>query len=287
VIKANDIVLKNVSTKVQLDKGVIQLSPLSTEIFGGKANGALTADMRPATPLCAVKVKFAGVDANSLLSAVSSMKDTVYGSLAADTNLHFALAQGNDLARTLNGALSFNLTNGLIKNVNILSEVGKIGKLLNTGGQDSANGGTALKKFVGTLNIVNGVASTQDLTGELTQGTLTAKGTLNLVSQDVNMHMTAALGSGAASQPAGGGGLLNTVLATGKGALMVPVLVTGNMAHPTVTPDAAEMAKLKLGNLAGAKGASGVLGGLLGGQADGKTKKPANPVGSILDQFKK
>lgn len=288
LLKANDIVLKDVSAKCNLNRGVIDLSPLSAEVFGGKANGSLTADVRPATPQVSVKMKFAGVDANNLLSAVSSMKDTVYGSLSADTNLRFALAAGNDLARTLNGALSFSLANGVIKNINILSEVNKVSKLLSSGGQDSANGGTALKKFSGTLNIVNGVASTQNLTGELTQGTLLAKGTLNLVSQDVNMHLTASLGGGSANQ-ASGGGLLNAVLG-GKGGLMVPILVTGNMAHPTVTPDAAELAKLKLANLTGSKGAvGGLLNGILGGQtpADGKTKKPANPLGSILDQFTK
>jgi hypothetical protein len=61
------------------------------------------------------------------------------------------------------------------------------------------------------------------------------------------------------------------------------------MAHPIVTPDAAEFAKLKLSNLGGAKSAvGGVLNGILGGTpADGKTKKPANPLGSILDQFNK
>ena len=287
LLKANDIVLKDVSTKCILNKGLIELSPLSAEVFGGKANGTLTADIRPATPQVAVKMKFAGVDANNLLSAVSSMKDTVYGSLSADTNLRFALVAGNDLARTLNGALTFNLANGVIKNVNILSEVSKVGKLLNAAGSDSASGGTALKKFAGTLNILNGVATTQNLTGELSQGTLVAKGTLNLVSQDVNMHLTASLGSGGGSQ-ASGGGLLNAVMG-GKGGLMVPVLITGNMAHPTVTPDAEELAKLKLTNLAGKSPVGGLLNGILGGQspADAKTKKPANPLGGLLDQLNK
>ena len=286
LLKANDIVLKDVSTKCSLNKGVIALSPLSAEVFGGKANGTVTADERPATPLIAVKMKFAGVDANNLLSAVSSMKDTVYGSLSADTNVRFALATGNDLTRTLNGALTFNLANGVIKNINILGEVNKVGKLLG-GGQDPAKDGTTLKKFAGTLNILNGVASTQNLTGELSQGTMVAKGTLNLVSQDVNMHLTASLGGGSASQ-ASGGGLLNAVMG-GKGGLMLPVLITGNMAHPTVTPDAEELAKLKLTNLAGKSPVGGLLNGVLGGQspADGKTKKPSNPLGGLLDQLNK
>jgi uncharacterized protein involved in outer membrane biogenesis len=288
-IKANDIVLKNVSTKCQLDKGVISLSPLSTEIFGGKASGSLSLDERPKVAECAVKVKFAGVDANSLLSSVSSVKDMIYGSLAADTNIKFMLTQANELAHTLNGAISFNLTNGQIKNLNLMNEVEKVGKLMKGGGTETAGGATALKKFTGTLTIVNGLATTDNLTGETNEATITSKGTLNLVSQELNMHVTAALGGGATAQQTGGGGLLGTVLSNGKGGLVVPVIVTGNMAHPIVTPDAAEFAKLKLSNLGGAKSAvGGVLNGILGGTpADGKTKKPANPLGSILDQFNK
>jgi len=272
-IKSNDLVLTNVNTKVALDHGVVRLSPLSTDIFGGKANGTVSLDERPALPLCAVQIKFAGVDANSLLSAVSSMKNSVSGSLAADTNLHFTLAPGDELTRTLNGAISFNLTNGVIKNLNIMNEVQKVGKLLKGSSSDSSNGGTAVKKFAGTLNIVNGVATTDNLTGQTNEANVTSKGTLNLVSQDVNMHLTAVLSGGA----------------PGQGGLAVPLLITGNMAHPNVALDAAEMAKLKLNGLGGA--AKGVLGGLLGGQqptsADGKAKKPANPLGSILDQLGK
>ena len=176
----------------------------------------------------------------------------------------------------------------MLKNINILNEVSKVGNLLG-GSHGSNSAGTPVKTFAGTMSILNGVASTQDLKGELNAGTLTAKGTLNLANQDVNMHVTAALASSAAGQSSGG--LLNTVLPTAKGQFLVPLLVTGNLAHPVVTPDAAEMAKLRLNNLGGAKGAiGGILGGLLGGQQpspDGKTKKPVNPLGSLLDQFGK
>ncbi len=129
---------------------------------------------------------------------------------------------------------------------------------------------------------MNGLATTDNLTGETNEATITSKGTLSLVSQELNMHVTAGLGGGATPQQSSGGGLLGTVLSNGKGGLLVPVIVTGNLAHPVVTPDAAEFAKLKLHN------AGGLLNGILGGTpADGKTKAPADPLGSILDQFKK
>ncbi len=60
---------------------------------------------------------------NALLSAVSLAKNTLYGSLAADTNLRFALVSSNDLPHTLNGTVSFNVTNGQLGNGERLDEL--------------------------------------------------------------------------------------------------------------------------------------------------------------------
>jgi uncharacterized protein involved in outer membrane biogenesis len=298
-IKAQGFVLNNIHAACKLNHGVITLSPLTAGIFGGTENGTLALDVRPADPLCAVNAKFSGVDTNALLSAVSSAKNTLYGSLAADTNLRFALVSSNDLPRTLNGTLSFNVTNGQLKNVNILNELSKVGKFL---GSAPGQGGTstALKKFAGTLNIVNGVASSNNLNAALDAGSLAATGTINLVNQGLDMHMTAALASGA-SQAVGGnhvGGFLNTALANNKGELVIPVLVTGTMSSPKFAPDAQALAKMKLNNLLpsssgilAGKGAGGIVNGLLGGgQAQqGNSQKPnsQDTINSLLNQFGK
>ncbi len=281
-VKAQDIVLNNLHATAKLDHGLITLSPLSTDIFGGKENGTIALDMRPATPQCAVNAKFAGVDTNALLSAISSAKNTLYGSLAATTNLRFALASSTELPKTLNGTVVFDVTNGQLKNVNILNELSKVGKFLGSA-PAQAGSGTALKTFAGTLNIVNGVASTNNLVAALATGSLSASGNMNLVNQGLDMHMTAALASGA-SQAVGGtkvGGYLNTALSNSKGELVIPVLVTGTMNHPVFAPDAQAMAKMKLKNLmpsvsdpgkltkalTGGGGTSGIVNGLLGGKA--------------------
>ncbi len=311
-IKAEDIVLNNFHANCKLNRGVITLSPLSTDIFGGKENGTLTLDVRPATPLCSLNAKFSGVDTNALLSAVSSAKDTLYGSLAADTNLRFALASSTELPKTLNGTVGFNVTNGRLKNVNILNELSKVGKFLGSA-PAQAGTGTALQKFSGTMNVVNGQASTNNLTAVLDAASLAANGTMNLVSQALDLHMTAALAS-STSQAVGGthvGGFLNTALANNKGELVIPVLVTGTMAHPTFTPDTQALAKMKLNNLLpsvsdpgklasgilGGKGGGvgGILGGVLGGRAPAQgaqaqpngqqQQTPQDTVNSLLNQF--
>lgn len=309
-IKAQDLVLNNVRASCKLDHGVVQLSPLTADLFGGKESGTVNLDTRPAHPLCSVNSKLSGVDTNAMLSAISSVKNTLYGSLAANANLSFTLESGPDLARTLNGTLAFNVANGQLKNVNILNELSKVGKFL---GSAPAQGGsdTALKQLSGAFNIHDGVAATNNLTAALSTGSLAGSGTLNLVNEAIDMHMSAVLASGA-SQSVGGshiGGFMTTALANKNGELVIPVLVSGTMAHPTFTPDMQAMAKMKLNNLLptaanpsklvgsvlGNNGAGGVLGGLLGGQqaaqpaqsGTAQKQQPQDAVNSLLQQFGK
>ena len=86
--------------------------------------------------------------------------------------------------------MTFDVTNGQLKNVNILNELSKVGKFMGAA-PAQAGSGTALKTFAGTLNIVNGVASTNNLLAALSAGSLSANGTMNLVNQGLDMHMTA------------------------------------------------------------------------------------------------
>ena len=308
-LQAQEIVLNNVHATCNMKNGIVELVPVTAGIFGGQENGTITVDTRPAHPLCSVKTKFSGVDTNALLSAVSSAKDTLYGSLAADANLTFAVESSANIARTLNGALSFNVTNGKLKNVNILDELSKIGKFLNSAPAHSSTGGTALQKLAGTLNIKDGVANTNNLVASLNEGSLSGIGTLNLVNQGVDMHVSAVLAN-TVSKTVGGtgvGGFLNTALANNKGELVIPVLVTGTMAHPVFAPDVQGIAKMKLSHLLPTTGdptkltqgsIGSVLGGLLGqsgeqpagkqpagGKRPQQSNQPQNPIDSVLKQF--
>jgi uncharacterized protein involved in outer membrane biogenesis len=306
---ANDIVLNNVSSGVKLNRGVIELSPLTADVYGGKESGAVVLDIRPATPTCSVRTKLTGVDSNKALSAMSALKDTLYGSLSADSNLSFALASSNDLARTLNGSISFNVLDGRLRNINILDEIGKVGKFLGVAGQSGSD--TAIKKLAGTLNVKNGVASTNNLVAALNEGSLSANGIVNLVDRGIDMRVNAVLAN-AVSTTVGGtkiGGFLNTALANNKGELVIPMRVTGSLAKPIFTPDTEAIAQMKLnsllptasdptklsssiiGAISGKGGAAKAIGDILGGgqqQQKGQVDKqqpsrPEDAVNSILD----
>ena len=292
-IQAQDLVLTNLHANTTMNNGVVQLAPVTANVFGGQENGTITLDTKPAHPLCSVKTKLTGVDTNALLSAVSSIKNTLYGSLGADADLNFAVDAGPNLAKTLNGTLNVAVTNGRLKNVNILSELAKIGKFLNSAPMQAGTD-TALQKLSGTIDVKNGVATTNNLVAALDAGSLSAKGSVNLVNEALDMHMTAVLGSGI-SKTVGGtgiGGFLNTALANNQGELVLPVIATGTLDHPILAPDVQQLAQMKLKHLLPTSGnpsqmtsglVGSVLGGVLGQQNQDQKKQQQNPINSILN----
>src|SRR5579862_95988 len=287
-------VLTNVHSNVALNHGVVQLNPLTSQIFGGQQSGSITIDTRPNPMTYAANIKLANVDANNLLSSVSSVKNTLYGTLGATTNITFATPPSGDIVQTLNGTMALNLANGKLMKLDLPGELAKIGKF----GGVSPKGYTTISQMTGTFNVRNGVAQTNDLKAALDIGTMAATGTMNLVNQGLDMHVTAVLNKGF-SQSVGGtgvGGYLNTALANKNGELVLPVLITGSMDRPLVAPDLQQIAKMRMNNLlptAGGilngkgGGVGGLVGGLLGGGQQQQGGKPAqqqqqNPLGGVL-----
>ncbi len=275
-VQYNDLLLSDVRSNVNLDHGLIKMAPLTAQLFGGQENGSITVDTRPANPVYSINTTLQKVDSNKLLSATTSLKQVLYGLLAANANVSFASVPGGDIARTLNGTTNINLQNGKLANVDLLSQLASVAKFLQIG--RSPQNFTNLAQLGGTMAIHNGVASTNNLKAVIDGGTLAADGLMNLVDQTLNMHLTAVLNKDY-SQKVGGsqiGGFMNTALANNRGELVVPVIVTGTFAQPRFEPDVQKIAQMKLNNLLPTSAnpgqlTSGVLGSLLGknGQTNG------------------
>jgi uncharacterized protein involved in outer membrane biogenesis len=205
--------------------------------------------MRQEPILYAVSSDIKNVDANRLLSAISSVKDQVFGPLTGNANVTFRAAPSTEIARTLDGTVSLELRNGRLAGFNLLKELGSVGKFVNVPGLSKPY--TEVTQLSAKFNIKAGVGRTDDLKGVFDAGTMAGAGTISLVDQSLNMNLTVVL-SKETSQSVGGnliGGFLNTALANNRGELIMPVLVTGTLQHPKFAPDAGQIAKMKLQNL--------------------------------------
>ncbi|HWD99563.1 MAG TPA: AsmA-like C-terminal region-containing protein, partial [Bryobacteraceae bacterium] len=287
-LSSQGLALTNLRTTAALNRGVVTLSPVTAQIFGGSAAGTITIDTNPNPQALALNLKLDGVDANQLLSATTSVKNTIYGPLAASTNLKLRLYSASDaLARSMNGTVALNLTKGRLAGVNIMNELASIGKFV--GYSVNPQNLTTIVKLSGDLGIVNGVATTRNLELQMDGGSLAATGSMNLADQTLNLKTTAVIDRGA-SQKAGGnriGGFMQTALANSNGELVIPAIVTGSFAHPHFAPDIEQMAQMKLKNLLPTASSPGkALTNILGGSKTPASSQPTgNAVGNALDSI--
>jgi AsmA protein len=294
----DDLVMNNVKANVRLDRGVIKLDPVTSELFGGQQVGSIVIDTRTTPLTYAVSSKLDRVDANKLLSSVSSLKQTLYGLLAANAQTRFSSPSSTEIVRTLNGRMSLNLSDGKLANVDLLYQLANIGKFVSTGKAISQKNFTSLTKLTGDFDVKNGVAQTNNLQAVTDAGTLAARGVANLVDQTLNMKVTAVLPKALSAQVGGTGvgGFMNTALANKNGELVMPVLITGSFQKPTIAPDLETIARMKIQNLlpTGANPgqlSSGILGSVLGGksqpgQAGSLPQGDQNGVQGVLDRLR-
>lgn len=283
----DQLVLNNVRSNVKLNRGLITLSPLTSQVYGGQETGAIVLDARQTPMAVQVQSKLANVDANKLVSSVTSIKQTLYGLLAANTNMGFAAASSADMARTLNGTFNLDLTKGRIVGIDLLHELGNVGKFL-SGTPATSQPVTNLLKLTGTFNVHNGLAQTNNLQALIEGGSLGATGAVNLVNNTLNLHLTAVLSKWFSNKVGGTnvGGFMNTALANQQGELVIPVLVTGTFQHPIVAPDVQKLAQMKLQRVlpTTANPALGQAVGALLGDKNGQKPNVGNILGAIAGQ---
>jgi AsmA protein len=203
----------------------------------------------------------------------------------------------DDVLRVLNGTLGLNFNNVRYSGVDIDYELASIGGFLKS---DTKNQGfTNISRMTGDIVVKNGVTQSNNLLAQLDIGNVGATGTANLVSQALNLRVTAVL-SKEFSQHVGGtqiGGYMNTALANNHGELVIPAIVTGTFEKPKFAPDLERMAQMKLKGLVPSAdnplgGMAEVLG-LLGKKGSVQTQQPQqqpseqNPVQELIDIFGK
>lgn len=286
-LEYDQLLLQNLQATVALDNGVIRMSPVSATVYGGQEHGTITADLRQTPMAVSIQSKLDQVDANKLISSVSSVRNTLYGLLAANANTNFRAASSADIARTLNGTLNLDLTKGRLAHVDLLNQLSSIAHFAGGTTAPAAQPFTDILRLTGGFNVVNGLAQTNNLQALIPGGSVAAQGAINLATNALDMHVTAVLEK-ALSQKVGGtqvGGFMQTALANAQGELVIPVLVTGTLDNPRFAPDLQRIAQMKVQQLLPTTGnpgnaVSGILGGLLNGKRPGGQGQQG--IGGIL-----
>ncbi|HEU0124231.1 MAG TPA: translocation/assembly module TamB domain-containing protein [Bryobacteraceae bacterium] len=246
-LQLNDLVLENMKSGIRLRDQVLTLDPMTASVYGGRLAGSATMNLKTEPPVVRVKTHMEKIESEQLLAATTPLRKVVTGPLSAEAQVQFAPKAGEDISRSLDGTVQFQLAQGKLIPVNLMGELGAAARFLRPANAGPA-GGTPFLGMKGQFTLKNGVAETDGLRIELDRAAAVISGALNMSDQSLNLRMLTTLNK-QLSEEVGGtkiGGFLSSALSSSKGELMIPSLVRGTFSKPVFAPDAAAIGKLKL-----------------------------------------
>ena len=237
-LKVSGVTLSAVQLGVDARDGVMQLSPLRARFYDGQYVGTVRVDAKAATPVLALEQTLSGIDVAAFLNDFAKTK-RLSGRGTVTMNVTAQGGGGDALMKTLRGTASANLAGGAVEGIDLWYGIAQAQSLIQqrTLSATPNTKRTSFDSFKASADIVDGVATTKDLSVSSQQLRVAGKGSTNLVTQalDYSLDVTVLKGT-----PADEATLSQLTLAT------IPVKVTGSFEDPKVRPDFAGMAKARL-----------------------------------------
>lgn len=229
-INHDNVTVTDLTAGIQLQGQTVDFTPLTCRLYGGRYSGRLT--LTGTAPNIALTGNFSGIDVNQFLSAMSSLKDTIYGRADGTVNVRGRGQQADALLATLSGHGRLVVTDGRLTSFNLMQQIITIGELVGL----SAHGAeTRFRQFSANYRLDSGRLLTEGLKWDLNQITVTGRGQLQLASPHQTDYVLRAQLAPALTQtviPAG-----NILSAAGKYILqgqtvVVPLRMSGPLRQP-------------------------------------------------------
>lgn len=191
-LKAANVKVAQLRVDVKAKNGVINITPLSAKLYQGSIDGKVSVNAE--TSSFTINEKLTGIDIAPLLKDAANLELAEgKGSIALDLT-----TQGNTvgaLKKALNGNVSVNLANGVIKGINLAKLVQGVQSLskdtkAQTLGVDK-NEKTEFSEFKANFKVSNGVAHNDDLTVKSTVLRVTGNGDIDIGHGNLNYNAKA------------------------------------------------------------------------------------------------
>ena len=228
--------LSNLKLAVNAREGIVHLSPIKANLYGGQYSGDITYDAHEATPSLALEQAVTGVDMAALLKD-SIKSDRLSGRGNASAKLAGQGRTSDALIKNLSGRVQTDLADGAVTGIDLWYELSRAQALLKQQAIPSASDDrrTKFDSFKMSADIAGGVATTKDLMIASQFLRLTGTGTANLLTKGIDYHIVATI---LKAPPSSHGADLSQLTLAG-----IPVEVSGTMSDPKVRPDLAGLLK--------------------------------------------
>lgn len=242
-------------------------------VYGGQANGTVTADVSSNSPVYALRTDLTGVRALPLLSGLADF-DKLDGKMLAKLDLHGAGSSPRAIMASLDGAASVDFRDGAIQGLNLARMIRSLTASTLSGWQENKTEATDLSQLTASFRVDKGQATTTDLVlvGPLVR--MTGAGTFDLANKAMGFRVEPKLvmtteGQGGAANPVG---------------LGIPVIVQGPWIAPSIYPDMAGMLDNPDAAYAKLREMGKGLFGSSGAANDPNAGKLGDALGSMIQQ---
>lgn len=234
-IKIGGAHLSRLSAGISIGGAQARFAPLKAELYGGTYNGNIGLDMREATPRLTMDEHMAGIDIAALMKDYVD-SERLSGRGNVDVKLSALGRNGDALLKTLNGNVALNLQDGAVEGIDVWYAIGQAQSLIKnrqlSGAANTKR--TAFENFKASANLVNGVATTNDLLVASQLLRITGAGSTSLVDQSINYTVNAAVLKAPPDAD-------SDIAALEKAS--IPVKITGTLTEPKIRPDLAGLVK--------------------------------------------
>lgn len=236
----SNLTMSDILVRLKAKDGVIDLDPVSAELYDGLFKGRINLDARQDQPRLAVKQTLKGVQAGPLLKDLTG-EERLTGTAEMNADLKLAGMDPDTVKRTLNGTADFAFLKGQVKGINLAQMIRKAraklsGESLPPEKEELA---TDFSELTGSIRVADGVVRNDDLSAKSPLLRVTGEGKANLVKEEIDYTVTTTIVGTLAGQ---GGKELEEL----KG-VPIPVRVGGTFQDPSFSPALGEVLKSKAG----------------------------------------
>lgn len=235
-VRASKLLVTNIIVQTKLQKGVLNLAPISAAFYQGTVQGDAKVNLNTAAPQISLNAKMANVQAKPLLTDLNANeKLKINGAGNVDLNITTSGTSGDTIVKNLNGTAKLAFNNGVLEGIDIGYLLDSAHAFASKQASTATNSEkTEFGTLTGTVVIHNGVITMDDLYLNAPRFETKGNGTINLVSQQITYRLKTTAKKTTADEK-------NSI--QNLYGLPVPILISGDMSSPHIQLDTEELMK--------------------------------------------
>ena len=252
-LTVSGLTLSDVILGINADQGLIELEPIQANLYQGSYRGAVNLNVNNAQPQFSMQSTLQSIN-------IEPLSNDFIGASYASGNGNITLAlvgsgsNAQSILNSLNGNAELALTDGILEGVDVGAVLAQLETMIRSRQLLSVDRGeqTIFDNLSATVQIVNGIARSNDLLLQSPGFNVTGTGTLaNLQNQSLDFDLLASVNSASATVESEEYDI---------GGYSLPINCSGLMNSPSCLPDISSIVSAAIGNVL-QEGIGNILGG--------------------------